>query len=302
MKKKITLIALSSFLTLVLSIIAFLPVNFNTVDVQAWMSEVNDDTALLNMSIPGTHDSGALYSIADVSGKCQDLSIKEQLKVGARFLDIRLQSVNDKLKVVHSFVDQKLSFKKVLDDVSAFIDKYPSEFVIISIKEDANSKNSTKSFQDLVTNELASYNRVDYSTKLPQTLKDARGKIFIFSRFNAPYGIQAYNGWQDSTTFEIDGIHVQDNYAIDHIQTKKESILSAIEHCQTNPELLHINFVSCYLNDSFPPTYAGTTAKELNEWIQDYLYSSQNKKTVGIVLFDFITEKLAYSVYRNNIE
>ena len=43
------------------------------------------------------------------------LSIKKQLKVGIRFLDIRLQLVNDELVVVHSFVDQDLTFKYVLN-------------------------------------------------------------------------------------------------------------------------------------------------------------------------------------------
>lgn len=65
------------------------------------------------MVIPGTHDSGAMHSIFDVAGKCQDLNIQQQLKIGVRFLDIRLRLKNDELEVVHSFVEQKLSFRSV---------------------------------------------------------------------------------------------------------------------------------------------------------------------------------------------
>ena len=73
------------------------------------------------MSIPGTHDSGATHSIFDVAGKCQDLDIETQLEIGVRFFDIRLQQVNDKFNVVHSFVDQGLTFDNVLKDLNSFL-------------------------------------------------------------------------------------------------------------------------------------------------------------------------------------
>lgn len=68
------------------------------------MKNLDDSLLISDMTIPGTHDSGALHSIFDVAGKCQDLNIKQQLKVGVRFLDIRLRLKNNELEVVHSFV------------------------------------------------------------------------------------------------------------------------------------------------------------------------------------------------------
>ena len=88
------------------------PINKNY-KVDPWLSKVNDSKLITEMSIPGTHDSGATHSFFDVAGKCQDLSIKTQLKIGVRFFDIRLQQVNNKLNVVHSFVDQKTKFENV---------------------------------------------------------------------------------------------------------------------------------------------------------------------------------------------
>ena len=91
MLKKTTIIAIT--LTFLISLLAFLPLGRVEADTKGteWMKELPDNTPLREMSIPGTHDSGALHSIGDVAGKCQDLSIADQLAIGVRFFDIRLQ-------------------------------------------------------------------------------------------------------------------------------------------------------------------------------------------------------------------
>ena len=121
---------------LIISIFSMLEIN-RKYDDNCWMAQVDDNKKITELSIPGTHDSGALHSIFDVSGKCQDLSIKSQLQIGVRFFDIRLQLVNDKFNIVHSFVDQKLYFKDVLYDMAKFIKENNSEFLIVSIKKEA---------------------------------------------------------------------------------------------------------------------------------------------------------------------
>ena len=272
-------------------ILALNPIaRFETKTVRPWMKEVSDDYLIRQMSIPGTHDSGATHSIFDVAGKCQDLRIQSQLNIGVRFFDLRLQLRNDELEIVHSFVNQKLYFADVINAMIDFVKEYDSEFLIISLKEEASSLNSTKSFKDV----LASYLKdevFDKSNFLPQTLKDARGKIYILSRMDSEYGIQAYNGWQDSTTFMLDDLYIQDNYSIDEIEIKKEDIIKTIEFSKTNTNYLVINFTSCYLNNAFPPTYAGTTALEINPWFNEYI--SNNNDSLGIVVMDFISQDLA---------
>ena len=90
---------------LIISLFSMIPLNlYSKKDVMPWMSYIHDDTKISDISIPGTHDSGATHSIFDVAGKCQDLSIKQQLRVGVRFFDLRLQLVNDEFKIVHSCI------------------------------------------------------------------------------------------------------------------------------------------------------------------------------------------------------
>ena len=127
---------------------------------KAWMSKLDDALTLNELSIPATHDSGATISFMGVSGQCQKTTIKEQLDMGVRLLDIRLRLVDNELNVVHGIVDQKLTFASVLDDVTSFIDTNPSEFLIVSIKEDDDPKNSTVAFNEKVEQMLKEHDSI----------------------------------------------------------------------------------------------------------------------------------------------
>lgn len=266
-----------------------------------WMSKVNDDVNITDLSIPGTHDSGALHSIADVAGKCQDMSISSQLKIGVRFFDLRLQLVNNEFKIVHSFVDQDLKFQTVVEDLYSFIKKYDSEFLIISIKEESSSVNSTLSFEEALIKELKIYEDVFMinDNTLPKKVGMARSKIYILSRFYGEIGIPAYYGWMDDTSFELNDLYIQDNYNISDIDEKKNDILNTIAYARNNQNKLVINFTSCYLDHGFPPLYAGTTALSINPWLKDEITKSDEK--LGIILVDFIDEELSKAIYMRNI-
>ena len=95
MKKKTLLYTITLFLIAAVSLASVLPMQKGKADRSDWMAALDDAASLRSLTLPGTHDSGALHSIADVSGKCQTLSVKEQLKIGVRFLDIRLQLVDE---------------------------------------------------------------------------------------------------------------------------------------------------------------------------------------------------------------
>ena len=290
-------------LTLCLSLLGMIPINRNySKDSNVeWMSKVNDDTRLIDMSIPGTHDSGATHSIFDVAGKCQDLNIKQQLNVGTRFFDLRLQLVKEEFRIIHGPVDQNLKFRKVMNDLSSFIKKHSSEMIIISLKQEDSSKDNTRPFEVVLKETLDEYKNVmSFSNTLPTTLKEGRGKIHIISRCNLEYGYPAYEGWKDDTTFTLNDLYIQDNYCIDNIKEKKDDIISTIHlaNSGTNDKLI-INFTSCYLDNSFPPSYAGTTAKNINQNMISYLrqYSSFN---TGIMVVDFMSKEFADSIIWRN--
>lgn len=296
MKKNIYKLLIVLFVIIV-TIIALVPINKNYTTV-SWMKNLDDSLLISDMAIPGTHDSGALHSIFDVAGKCQDLNIKQQLKVGVRFLDIRLRLKNNELEVVHSFVEQKSSFESVLKDINDFIEQNDSEFLIVSIKQDESPVNSNINFDDKVITDISKYKSILLDTILPTTLGEARGNIYILNRFtNKEIGIPAYSNWQDSTTFNLNNLHIQDNYCINDFNTKKNDIIEAFNYSKNNNNLV-LNFTSCYLDDAFPPSYAGTIAKKVNKWLDRYLETEEDIS--GIIIIDFATSKLVKKIYMEN--
>ncbi len=301
-QNKIINIFLILVVTLV-SLLAFLPIKKESFPELSseWMKYVDDATKLTELSIPGTHDSGARHSIADVAGKCQDMSIADQLASGVRFLDIRLKLSNNELVVVHDFVDQDLAFDDVIEDLVSFIKNQDSETVLISIKEDASPSNSTISFDSALVQQLSNYKEFVFDDKLPATLGEARGNIYIISRYSeASIGVPAYRGWKDSTTFVLNNFYIQDNYCISEIEKKIEDIKQTLVHSSAHSEHLTLNFTSCYLDSGFPPLYAGTTAKQINPWLLDYL--DEHDGACGVMICDFVTSELVQKIYERNLK
>ena len=70
---------------------AFLPLAARELaSLAGWMSALPDETPIHRMSVPGSHDSGAVCG--NVFLKVQDAAIARQLEMGVRFFDIRLKA------------------------------------------------------------------------------------------------------------------------------------------------------------------------------------------------------------------
>lgn len=102
----------------------------------AWMREIPDDTTVTALSIPGTHNSGCVDGLLGFA-ETQDLDLRDQLDAGIRFLDIRLALCEDNLFVHHDVVYMDKSYTDVLAICSRFLKKYPSEAILMSIKDES---------------------------------------------------------------------------------------------------------------------------------------------------------------------
>lgn len=312
-KKAVSLIVASSLAVLgtVFLSLGFMGPSSTTVkesENSSWLSSMDDSTRINSLMIPGSHDSGALYSIAELSGKCQDLDIASQLNAGVRFFDIRLQLHNDKLKVIHGVVDENLSFSSVLSSFSSFMKDNPREFLLVSIKMEKESSGSSLGFEEALLNEISSgadslWSR---STYIPSTLGEARGNIYQLSRYEgSTIGLPSYSGWKDPSTpeegnsFELgDSLYVQDHYKLSDVEDKKEEIQGTMEHSKGDSSRLHLNFLSGYLASSFPPSYAPSVAKSINPWFISLL--DEGEKAPGIYIADFVTSSMCEKIIGGN--
>lgn len=110
-----------------------------------WMSGISDSTALTDITMPGTHDSGTRNVDLPAWSKTQTLSITEQLNIGVRYFDLRLEHVSDvyyNAQIVHGSSNcwndkgGHLTLYEVLEDMYAFLKANPSETLIVSVKQD----------------------------------------------------------------------------------------------------------------------------------------------------------------------
>ena len=299
MKTRPILRMICAVCTVVLLLFAFFPLQSPRTDASDWLSSIPDDRPLTDLAIPGTHDSGALYSIADVAGKCQSLSIADQLEIGVRFFDIRLQLRGSDLAVVHSFVDQLTDFDEVLDAMTSFLREHPSEFLLVSIKEDADPTDPTTSFSDAVERALADDpDLIRPDRTLPATTGEARGGMYIIARYaDASVGIPAHDGWQDNTSFALGELYVQDHYAIEDPADKIRDIEAAFAEAKTT-DALTLNFTSCYLTHGYPPISAAVPAEDILPWLISYL--SDNPDMCGVVICDYMTSEMSETIRRCN--
>ena len=110
-----------------------------------WMAAIKDETRISMLSIPGTHETMALYGVVPLPPGfppvfppldfandmviCQSMSLDSQLISGVRVLDIRCRHMNDVFLIYHGKFFQLAGFDDVLNTVATFLEAHPCETV-----------------------------------------------------------------------------------------------------------------------------------------------------------------------------
>jgi 1-phosphatidylinositol phosphodiesterase len=190
--------------------VIFEPIEIKEVDTANWMSKIaNKNVKLSQLSIPGTHDSGTKgisSAIAAGGGRCQNATIAQQLNDGIRFLDIRINNMQDfgeslenavlnsaatvatkmnasgrkeSLVISHGAFFCGITLGQVLEDCERFLKAHPGEVIMMSVKNDGKNNNVSPYFAQY----LDCYKNLFYFTDAIPTLAQARGKIVLLYRF-----------------------------------------------------------------------------------------------------------------------
>ena len=125
-------------------------------DYSTWMAKLEPGQSIASVSIPGTHESCALYDHNTAwFTQCQKKTIPEQLQMGIRFLDLR---ADQNFQINHGGYDQYINLGQVQEQVIAFLDENPTEFVLINIQmsSQSNTIHFTQKFHELLTIPVAS--------------------------------------------------------------------------------------------------------------------------------------------------
>ncbi|MFP7658444.1 phosphatidylinositol-specific phospholipase C [Chryseobacterium proteolyticum] len=282
-------------------------VTLATIGISNWMSGLEDNTSLSKISIPGTHDSGAMREVPSNSGtaKTQNLTISEQLNAGVRFLDIRCRHIDNSFAIHHGAIYQNLNFDDVLNACYSFLDSHPTETIIMSVKEEYNASNTTRTFEKTFDSYIEKNpSRWDLGTHIP-TLGSVRGKIKLLRRFSAETakGIDA-TSWADNTTFEINNpnasLKVQDYYQVSNNDDKWNKISALYNEAKNDTSSkFFINFTSGYKPLIFGIPSIPTVSNTINPKLKT-LFQNSPQGTYGIMPIDFVSAELSELIIKTN--
>jgi len=237
-----------------------------------WMKRVPGFLRLSELSIPGTHDTMALSGGDAV--KAQTMSLKTQLESGIRYLDIRVKNQFDSFLVYHGAFYQKANFDDVLTEVMNFLNNNPSETVLLKLKKEGSSFNSTLTFAEVYENYRDEYEAkglVFYTgSNGNPSLDEMRGKVVLLDGFSGSgsdevteYGIKNNN----TVNFEIESSwDLDSNWELHSHWRKKRNHL--IEANNGDRNKIYLNTLNG-ANGSFPYFVAsghsspGTSASRL---------------------------------------
>ncbi len=158
------------------------PNDLKDYDNNNWMSYIKDETLLCEIVIPGSHDAGSCSM--NWLGRTQGYPIKDQLSMGARYFDLRVNKAEDGYYMYHAMFNGE-KFEDVLSALTEFICTNDSETLILDFQHfKGGSERDVLSMVEtaFVKEGLAIINDSDKSDlEFISTLqlKDARGKCII---------------------------------------------------------------------------------------------------------------------------
>lgn len=322
------------------AVVLFTSINFCPVKAEAanlwepvsgadWMANIDGNLKITQINMPGTHDSGTQKISLATYSQCQDKSIEEQLNMGIRFLDIRLEAEDSgKLYLVHGSTDcqsnsgGKLYLEEVLTNCYQFLDAHPTETIVMSMKKDDGDQDDSVIQQYIHQNYIDKNSNYWYLQNGKPVLNDARGKIVLARRYydknnygdakgglNFLWGDQGGNTvaetpWVRVAVTGLTGLWIQDRYeySTGDKWTAVQQGLDSPPDENNRANVYFLNFLSAAPKKSIigieSPTSPKDNAKEINPKFLSY--EMTQGKAYGWIIFDFATEELAKKVIASN--
>ena len=162
------------------------------VDGPCWMSYVDGNKFLDELSIPGTHDSGTCSVDNDTEpqssqAKCQQDYIPTQLLEGVRYFDIRLgKGENPGIDHGACYLLKKdgnfMHLSDVIGYFNTFLSENPTEVLIMLVSR-GNDEATDESLTTALGKVFDENPNLFYTSSRIPTLGEVRGKIVLLRRF-----------------------------------------------------------------------------------------------------------------------
>ena len=287
-----------------------------------WITPLDGNIYVSQMSIPGSHDAATGEDMAtfigDIFAQTQEQTLQTQWNLGVRAFDLR-PALYDKNEVVlfgrkdyelwlyHGMTRVAISWATAMKTIKDNLTSHPGEFAIVLFRHE----NESTAFKNTNTTDFDNYMKawvnankswiVDWRPDI--TIDECRGKLILISRFNGSWDYGCFTGWSHDaagTTTTVKNasgsstgtMYVQDYYNPSSHDTKFISIqkyLNIAQTFHTNDALKNhwmLNHVSGYVSSSTSNTYRANAAAQ-NPKVIEYLHNRTAPGSTGIILFDY---------------
>ncbi|KAA0710126.1 hypothetical protein E1301_Tti016663 [Triplophysa tibetana] len=251
----------------------------------SWMSTIPNTYPLSDVTIPGTHNTMALYggSLAE----CNSWTLALQLRAGIRFLDIRVRHVRGNLTIHHGISYQYAHFGDVLRDVVAFLREYPTETVLMRLREELSDTRDIYEAAVRYIHEYAHWDLLWHSREMP-TLGEARGKLIVLQDFSGPDLGMYYN------SLDIDDHWMVSSLQPEEVEKKWRSVYTHLEGAALgNKNHMFLTYSSGASILAHPNALAKIINPRLHEYLKAYV---GQRKRFGIITIDFPGANLVQTI------
>lgn len=297
-----------------------------------WITPLDGNIYVSQMSIPGAHDAATGEEMATIIGDLfaatQEQTLQKQWDLGVRAFDLRpaiydaiIGSTNE-LWLYHGMTRVSISWATAMNTIKSNLTDNPGEFAIVLFRhedEGTLGKNTnTTDFNTYMTNYINANKEWIVDWKPDLTIDECRGKIILISRFTGSWSYGCFTGWNHdaagatTTLRNADGsklatMYVQDYYNPSSHDTKWTSIQKYLDISKTfhtdAAKVNHwmINHASGYVGSSASETYRQNAAAQ-NPKLISYISSDSWEGSTGIVLFDYAGASLSNRLISGSIE
>uniref|UniRef100_A0A1A7ZU69 Si:dkey-266f7.9 n=3 Tax=Nothobranchius TaxID=28779 RepID=A0A1A7ZU69_NOTFU len=239
-----------------------------------WMAGIPDDRPLSEVTMPGSHNTMALYG--GVYAECQTWSLASQLRAGVRFLDVRVRHVNGNLTIHHGVSYQRAHFGHVLEAVVDFLHENPTETVLMRVKEEFSETNN---IYGAVVDYIHRYAYWDllWHSRLVPTMGKARGKLIILQNFTGPDLGMRYNS-----------LDIADDWKVPTLLHLREKWQSVYKHLEAAPSGNMAQIFLTYISGAGVFAHPRAVAQRINLKLYEYLRDKPDRNhRFGIICLDF---------------
>ena len=280
-----------------------------------WITPLDGNIYVSQMSIPGSHDAATGEDMAtfigDIFAQTQEQTLQTQWNLGIRAFDLRPaiykgRSTNE-LWLYHGVTRVSISWATAMKTIKDNLKAHPGEFAIILFRHEdegtTNKDNDETHFNTYMTNWVNANKEWIVDWRPDITIDECRGKIILISRFSGSWEYGCFTGWshvaegatttvRNASNTVTGTMYVQDYYNASSHDTKFTSIRKYLDIAQefhTNKTMKNhwmLNHVSGYARISSSDTYRSNAAAQ-NPKVIEYLHNRTTPGSTGIILFDY---------------